>query len=334
MLRINHGPLKDFKERRKVTVSEKELISIIIPMYYEEEVVDECYKRLKKVVDGNEISYEFIFVNDGSKDKTLEILKTIAKKDKNAKIIDFARNFGHQTAVTAGIFSSRGDAVVIIDADLQDPPELIIDMLVKWKQGYDVVYAKRKKRKGETFFKLITAKYFYKFLSYMSDVKIPRDTGDFRLMDKKVVEAFKAMPERNRFVRGMISWVGFNQTYIEYGRDERFAGETKYPLKKMIKFAVDGIIAFSSKPLRIMTTVGVMTIFFAFAILIYSIVVKLSGLYTAPGWTSLMVALTFFSGIQLLSLGILGEYIARIYDESKNRPLYIIRERINFNDAQ
>jgi polyisoprenyl-phosphate glycosyltransferase len=231
-----------------VIMDQNNLISIVIPMYYEQEVAGECYKRVKRVMLENNLKHELIFVNDGSKDRTIDILESIAAEDPCVKIIDFSRNFGHQIAVTAGVNYSLGDMVVIIDADLQDPPELIVDMIDKWHQGYDIVYAKRKKRKGETWFKLTTAKYFYRFLSFMSDVDIPKDTGDFRLMDRKVVESFKAMPERNRFVRGMISWIGFNQTYIEYERDERFAGETKYPLKKMIKFASDGIIAFSSKP--------------------------------------------------------------------------------------
>jgi polyisoprenyl-phosphate glycosyltransferase len=310
------------------------LITVVVPMYYEEAVAKECYKRIKEVMIQNNLAHELIFINDGSKDKTIEVLKAIAINDKSTKIIDFARNFGHQTAVTAGIFHSKGDAVVIIDADLQDPPELIVDMIHKWKQGYDVVYGKRKKRKGETWFKLVTAKYFYKFLSYMSEVEIPRDTGDFRLIDRKVVESFIAMPERNKFIRGMISWIGFNQTCIEYERNERFAGETKYPLKKMIKFASDGIIAFSSKPLRLMTCLGCMTILLAFIILVYSILRKFFGTTVESGWTSIMVAITFFSGIQLFSLGVMGEYVARIYDESKNRPLYIIKEKVNFDNSE
>jgi dolichol-phosphate mannosyltransferase len=306
-----------------------EVISVVVPMYYEEEVVDECYQRLTKVMKGNNYNYELIFVNDGSKDGTLEKLLTIAEKDKKVKIIDFARNFGHQTAVTAGIDFAIGDAVVIIDADLQDPPELIPEMISKWMEGYEVVYAKRKKRKGESWFKLTTAKYFYKFLNYMSEIEIPKDTGDFRLIDKKVADVFKQMTERNRFVRGMISWVGFRQTCIEYVRDERFAGETKYPLKKMLKFAADGIIAFSTKPLRILMTVGFLSVLLSFFVLIYSLLVKLFGKDVEAGWTSIMVAITFFSGIQLLSLGIIGQYIARIYDESKNRPIYIIRDAYN-----
>ncbi|WP_414648638.1 glycosyltransferase family 2 protein [Clostridium sp.] len=301
-------------------------------MYFEEEVANECYSRIKKVLTDNNLNYELIFINDGSKDKTLEILKKIANQDNNVKIIDFARNFGHQVAVSAGVYNASGDVVVIIDADLQDPPELIIDMKDKWKQGFDVVYAKRKNRKGETLFKLFTAKYFYKFLQLMSEVNITTDTGDFRLIDKKVVEAFKSMPERNRFIRGMISWVGFEQTYIEYEREERFAGNTKYPLFKMLKFASDGIISFSSKPLRFLLGLGSVTIVIAIIIFIYSLYVKLTGKYTVPGWTSLMVTLTFFSGVQLLCMGILGEYISRIYDESKNRPLYIVKQKINFRE--
>lgn len=307
------------------------LISVVVPMYYEEEVANECYRRLKEVMEKSKYLYELIFVNDGSRDRTFDILKTIAEADKNVKVINFSRNFGHQTAVTAGANHASGNAVVIIDADLQDPPELILDMIEKWQEGYEVVYAKRKKRKGETWFKLVTAKYFYKFLAAMSDVEIPKDTGDYRLMDAKVVDAFKSMPERNRFVRGMISWVGFNQTFIEYEREERFAGETKYPLKKMLKFAADGIIAFSSKPLKLMTILGCITIALGFIVLVYSLISKFLGESTERGWTSLMVAITFFSGVQLLSLGVLGEYIARIYDESKNRPLYIIKDKINFD---
>ena len=305
------------------------LLSVIIPVYYEEAVVQTCYKELKRVMLKNKWQYEFVFVNDGSKDKTLELLREISKADINVKVIDFSRNFGHQVAVTAGIFHCTGDVAVIIDADLQDPPHVIEEMVVKWKEGFDVVYAKRKKRKGETFFKLVTAKYFYRFLHYMAEIEIPMDTGDFRLMDRRVVEAFKQMPERNRFVRGMVSWVGFDQTYVEYERDERFAGETKYPFKKMVRFAMDGIISFSTKPLKMVRSLGFITIIIAIGLLLYSLISKFIMYSVVSGWTSLMVAITFFSGVQLFSIGLLGEYIARIYDEGKGRPLYIIKEKIN-----
>lgn len=311
-------------------MKETTLLSVVIPVYYEEKVVRACYQALKEVTDRNGWQYEFIFVNDGSKDQTLSILKEIAFQDKQVKIIDFSRNFGHQIAITAGIFHSSGDATVVIDADLQDPPCVIEDLVEKWQSGYDMVYAKRKKRKGESLFKRVTAKCFYRLLHSMSDIEIPMDTGDFRLMDKKVVEAFKEMPERNRFVRGMVSWTGFNQTYIEYEREERLAGTTKYPLKKMLRFASDGIISFSTRPLKIVRSMGELTILIAFILLIYSLVGKYVTHTTVTGWTSLMVAITFFSGVQLFSIGILGEYIARIYDESKGRPLYLIKDKINF----
>lgn len=307
------------------------LITVVIPAYFEEEVIETCYVELKNVMDKYKWRYEFIFINDGSTDKTLDILKNLAKKDSAVKIIDFTRNFGHQVAVTAGIYHSTGDATVVIDADLQDPPRVIAELVAKWQEGFDVVYAKRKKRKGESKFKLITAKFFYRFLNYMSEIDIPMDTGDFRLMDKKVVEAFKQMPERNRFVRGMISWVGFDQTYIEYERDERLAGETKYPLKKMIKFATDGIVSFSTKPLKLVQALGFVTIIMAVFIFIYSLMSKYIFKTVTPGWTSIMIIISFFSGVQLFSIGLLGEYIARIYDESKNRPLYLIKQKVNFN---
>ncbi|CAM4077374.1 MULTISPECIES: glycosyltransferase family 2 protein [Bacillus cereus group] len=312
----------------------QKLISVVVPMYFEEEVAQECYNRLKSVMLQNDINYEFVFVNDGSTDRTMEILSEIAANDYRTKIVNFARNFGHQIAVTAGIAAAKGDAIVIIDADLQDPPEVIPELIAKWEEGYEVVYAKRKQRKGETWFKLLTAKYFYKFLNYMSDIDIPKDTGDFRIIDRKVADVFNQMTERNRFIRGMMSWVGFRQTYVEYERDERFAGETKYPLKKMIKFASDGIIAFSTKPLRIVMTLGLLSVLVSIIVLLYTITVKIIGSGTQTGWASIMVAITFFSGIQLLGLGIVGQYIARIYDESKNRPIYIVKETINIEQEE
>ena len=312
----------------------KELISIVVPMYFEEEVAQECYNRITAVMNSNHYNYELVFVNDGSTDRTLEILEQLAMNDNRTKVISFARNFGHQIAVTAGIDYAKGDAIVIIDADLQDPPEVIPELVNKWLEGFDVVYAKRKKRKGETWFKLLTAKYFYKFLNYMSDIDIPKDTGDFRLIDRKVAAVFRKMTEKNRFVRGMFSWIGFTQTYIEYERDERFAGETKYPFKKMIKFASDGIIAFSSKPLKLVMTIGTASVLVSIIVLLYSILTRLFGHEVQPGWASIMVAITFFSGIQLLGLGIVGQYIARIYDESKNRPIYIVKDVYNIENEE
>ena len=306
-------------------------LSIVIPMYYEEEVAEECYKRIIKVFkEIKNYEYEIIFVNDGSKDKTLELLTEIAKENKNVKIVSFARNFGHQAAVTAGLKEVTGDVILIIDADLQDPPELIPDMLKLWEEGNEVIYGERKSREGESKFKLFTASMFYKTLNALSDVEIPKNTGDFRLVDRKVVDTINAMPEHNKFLRGLFSWVGYKQYAFKYERKERFAGETKYPLKKMLKLAADGIIGFSTKPLKLLGGLGIISICISFLILIYAL---LSFIFSwnnlAEGWTSLMVAITFFAGVQLLSVWILSEYIGRIYDETKRRPEYVIDKKIN-----
>ena len=303
-------------------------------MYYEEEVVEECYKRMTNILSHIEnYEYEIICVNDGSKDKTLTILKEIAEKDQKLKVISFSRNFGHQCAVTAGLKYVTGDVIVIIDADLQDPPELISDMLKLWEEGNEVIYGKRKTREGESKFKLLTAKMFYHTLNALSDVEIPKDTGDFRLVDRKVVEVINSLPEHNKFLRGLFSWVGFKQTPFEYERKERFAGKTKYPLKKMLKLAQDGIFSFSTKPLRIVGTMGIISIAISIIILIYAI---LSYIFNwnnlAAGWTSLMVTMTFLSGMILISLWMIGEYIGRIYDETKRRPQYIIEKTINIDE--
>ena len=309
-------------------------ISLVIPMYYEEQVAEECYKRVSKVLqDLKEYNYEIIFVNDGSKDNTLGILEKLAKTDDNVKIISFSRNFGHQAAVTAGLKYVSGDAIIIMDADLQDPPELIPDMIEYWKKGYEVIYGKRKKRDGESTFKLFTAKIFYETLNKLSDVEIPKDTGDFRLVDRKVVDVINLLPEHNKFLRGLFSWVGFKQYAYEYERKERFAGKTKYPLKKMLKLAKDGILGFSAKPLKIVGGLGIISVLISIAILIYAI---LSFTYSwnnlTSGWTSIMCTMTFLGGVILLSLWMIGEYIARIYDETKERPEYIIDKTININN--
>lgn len=308
--------------------------SIIVPVYNEELVVEASYQRLKEVMDTTGESYELIFVNDGSRDKTAEMVAELCTRDENVRLINFSRNFGHQTAITAGMDNSSGQAVVVIDADLQDPPEVILDMIKKWKEGYDVVYGKRLKRKGETFFKKITAKLFYRLLSSMTNVDIPVDTGDFRLLDRKVCDVMSSLTEKNRYVRGLVSWVGFKQTAVEYVRDERFAGETKYPLKKMLKFAMDGITSFSYKPLKLSTYLGFLTAALSFIYLIVVLILKLCTSLTVPGWTSILCVSLIFNGITLMMLGIIGEYIGRIYDESKNRPLYVIREKIGFGDEE
>ncbi|SHI31882.1 glycosyltransferase family 2 protein [Clostridium intestinale] len=302
----------------------RSLITIVVPMYCEENLVYEFYERLKKVIDSIEIDYEVIFVNDGSKDSTLEKLKLVCNIDNRCRIIDFSRNFGHQIAITAGINNSKGDAVIIIDGDLQDPPEVIPDMIEKWKQGFDVVYGRRLERNGETWFKITSAKIFYKFLSRVSEIDIPQNTGDFRLMDKKVVDSFNSMEEKSRFVRGIVSWVGFRQTYVDFKRDERLNGYTKYSLWKMFNLAENGIISFSSKPIKFIIVLGII-------IEIISNIMMINGVLNRLNKELIIASLViFFIGIQVISLGIIGLYISRIYEESKNRPLYIIKDKINF----
>ena len=308
-------------------------ISVIIPMYYEEEVANACYARVLNVLENlTSYDYEIIFVNDGSKDHTLDILREFASQNEKVKVISFSRNFGHQAAVTAGLKCVTGDAILIMDADLQDPPELLPEMLKLWEDGYEVIYGKRHSRKGESFFKLLTAKMFYDFLNSMSDVEIPKNTGDFRLVDRKVVDVVNSLPEHNKFLRGLFSWVGFEQKEFLYERPKREFGKTKYPFRKMMKLAKDGILSFSTKPMRLVGSLGLFSMFISFALLVYAILsyaFKWNNLI--PGWTSIMVTVTFFAGIQLLSLWVIAEYITRIYDESKGRPEYIIKEKINID---
>ncbi|MCQ5366099.1 glycosyltransferase family 2 protein [Anoxybacillus salavatliensis] len=300
--------------------------SVVIPVYNEALVIRETYKRLKRVMEQTDGAYELLFVNDGSKDETLDMLKELAIRDDTVKYLDFSRNFGHQIAITAGMDYASGEAIVIIDADLQDPPELILEMIEKWKEGYDVVYAKRTKRKGETFFKKATAYAFYRLLRAATEIDIPLDTGDFRLIDRKVRDELVGMRERSRFVRGLVSWVGFKQTAIEYERDERFAGETKYPLKKMIRFSLDGITSFSYKPLKLASLLGFLLSFVSVVWMIAVLYLKLFTHSTVTGWSSLVMTVLFFNGVVLIMLGVIGEYIGRIYDEVKHRPLYILKE--------
>ena len=306
-------------------------ISVVIPVYNEEEVAKTSYLRIQKVMeDLKQYDYEMLFVDDGSRDKTFNLLQEIAKENQKVKILSFSRNFGHQAAVTAGIQYVTGDAVIIMDADLQDPPELLPEMVALWEEGNEVIYGQRRSRKGESAFKLLTAKMFYRTLNALSDVEIPKDTGDFRLVDKKVIDVINIMPEHNKFLRGLFSWVGFQQKAYFYEREERKAGKTKYPFQKMWKLASDGIISFSTKPLKLVGGLGCVTIILSIAILIYSLVSYAFHLnHLTPGWTSIMVAITLFSGVQLVSIWIISEYIARIYDETRHRPEYIIDKKIN-----
>ncbi|ANW98771.1 glycosyltransferase [Thermoclostridium stercorarium subsp. thermolacticum DSM 2910] len=311
------------------------LCSVVVPMYNEEAVARETYRRLTEVMEKTGCAYEIIFVNDGSRDRTAEILNEICDMDKRVKLVNFSRNFGHQIAITAGTDYASGQCVVIIDGDLQDPPELIPEMIEKWKSGYDVVYGKRISRKGETLFKKFTAAAYYRFLRSMTDVSIPVDTGDFRLIDRKVCDALKQVRERNRYVRGLISWLGFRQTAIEFEREERFAGETKYPLKKMVKLALDGITTFSYKPLKLASYIGSIISAVSFIYLIYVVVKRIFFPETVqPGWASILAVSLFFNGITLLMLGIIGEYIGRIYDEVKARPLYVVKNTRNFDNEK
>ena len=306
--------------------------SIVVPLYNEEAVIGETYKRLKKVMDGVGEPYELVLVNDGSRDETMALAAAICEKDKNVKLINFSRNFGHQVAITAGMDYTSGEAIAVIDADLQDPPGVIPQMIEKWKEGYDVVYGKRVKRKGETFFKKFTAKLFYRALASLTTVKIPVDTGDFRLIDRKVCDALKQLPERNRYVRGLVSWAGFKQTAVEYVREERFAGETKYPLKKMLKFAADGITSFSDKPLKWAGSCGVAMSGVSFLYLAWVLVQKVAYHIAVPIWASVMAFNMFWSGVIMIMLGVMGAYVGRIYDEVKGRPLYIVAEKVNFEE--
>jgi dolichol-phosphate mannosyltransferase len=306
----------------------KHLISLVIPCFNEEEVIVETHKRLSALADTHsDYEFEFVFINDGSRDGTMQHLREIAAGDERARIISFSRNFGHQLAVTAGIDEASGDAVVLIDADLQDPPEVVPEMLAIWRNGYQVVYGVRSDRPGESRLKLWTAHLFYRLLNRLSDTPIPLDTGDFRLMDRSVVDVLRTLPERDRFVRGLVSWVGFRQIALPYRRSERFAGVTKYPLRKMIQFASDGIISFSVRPLKIAMLAGALCAGLASLGIIWALFVRLHGHAWVPGWTANIIAVLFLGGTQLICTGILGEYIGRTYMQGKDRPLYIVSER-------
>lgn len=307
-------------------MSDKELVSIVTPVFNEADVIALFYERVRRAMAGlDATAYELIFVDDGSTDGSYDKLVALANAGADTKIIKFSRNFGHQIAITAGVDLAKGDAVVVIDADLQDPPEVIKTFVEKWREGYDVVYGVRAKRDGESRMKLLTAAVFYRLLHRIIKLDIPIDVGDFRLMSRRVVEHLKELKEKDRFVRGLVSWIGFKQTGVEYLRDKRYAGETKFPYRKMVKFALDGITSFSDVPLKLATWLGYIASFLALLYACSVFVQKALG-YTVQGWATIMVAMLFLGGVQLISLGIIGQYVGRIFNECKQRPLYIIDE--------
>lgn len=307
-------------------------LSVVVPVYNEEAVLPETLRRMKELRNmfPADVSLEYLYIDDGSTDKSLFLLQQAADADASIKVLSFSRNFGHQMAITAGIDVATGAYVAVIDADLQDPPELLVDMYSLMLQGqHDVVYGKRAFREGETWFKKASAALFYRILSKMCDIEIPQDTGDFRLMSRKVVDCFKQLRERHRFVRGMIPWLGFSQAPLEYTRHKRFAGKTKYPLRNMLAFATNAILSFSNKPLTIATRLGFASIIAAFMGAFGMLLIKAFTSMPVPGLASIIITIAFFSGIQLFVIGLVGEYVARIFEESKGRPLYIVDKKIN-----
>ena len=314
-------------------MQDRKLVSVVVPVFNEIDVIDACYERLIRVLkslDG--INYELVFVDDGSTDRSHPRLLELQAADQHLKVIRFSRNFGHQIAITAGLDEARGDAIVVIDADLQDPPEVIPDMIEKWRDGYDVVYGVRRKRAGESRMKRATAAIFYRMLKRFTSIDIPLDVGDFRLISSRAAVQLRQLREKDRFVRGLVSWIGFRQTGVPYDREERYAGSTKYPYRKMLKFAVDGITSFSSMPLKLASWLGYLASLFAFIYLMSVFVQKMMG-YTIEGWATIMVAMLFLGGVQLICIGIIGEYIGRIFNEIKSRPMYVI-ESIDGDSVQ
>ncbi len=310
------------------------VFSVVAPVYNEEEILPELYRRVTAVMKETGEPYELVLVNDGSRDRSLEVMRELHEQDPRVKVINFSRNFGHQVAITAGTDYARGDAVIIIDSDLQDPPEVMLDLIKRWREGYDVVYAVRAEREGETWFKEFTASLFYRLIASITNVDIPLDTGDFRLMDRRVVNAMKQMREQHRFMRGLSSWVGFKQTGVEYVRRQRYAGETKYPFRKMLKFAMDGITSFSYVPLQLATYFGFFIAALSLIGIVIAIILRLSGSTAFYGQASTLVAVLFLGGVQLIFLGIIGEYLGRIYDEVKGRPLYIVADALGFEEEE
>jgi polyisoprenyl-phosphate glycosyltransferase len=307
--------------------------SLVVPAHNEEGVVGELVARLIQVMDALDRESEAILVDDGSRDRTYELMLEAASADVRFRLVRLSRNFGHQIALTAGVDLAAGDAVIVLDADLQDPPEVILELAARWREGYDIVYAVREMREGETRFKRATATAFYRAFNRISEVEVPLDAGDFRLVDRRALDVFNQMRESNRFVRGMFSWIGLRQTGVLYRRHERFAGETKYPFRKMLRFAATGVTSFSSAPLRAALNLGFFVSIVSFLIGMWSLIVKVGGFFNVPGWTSIVVPVTFIGGIQLIVLGVIGEYIGDIHAEVKRRPLYVISELENFPDS-
>ncbi|AJA46330.1 glycosyl transferase, group 2 family protein [Clostridium pasteurianum DSM 525 = ATCC 6013] len=315
-------------------MEDKAVYSVVVPLYNEELVINETYKKLTWVMDCTKENYEIVFINDGSKDSTKSKVQEICREDSKIKLVNFSRNFGHQAAITAGMNIAEGAAIIVIDADLQDPPEVILKMIGKWKEGYEVVYGKRVKREGETFFKKFTSMAFYRVLKSMTTIDIPVDTGDFRLIDRKVRNALELLPEKNRYVRGLVSWVGYKQTFVEFVRRERFAGESKYPLSKMMKLAFDGITAFSYKPLIFSAYIGVISLFIGIILFIGVSIRDLIKHISLLNISFILSINLIMCGFILISMGILGQYIGRIMDETKDRPLYIVDNIINYKNTQ
>jgi glycosyltransferase involved in cell wall biosynthesis len=307
--------------------------SLVVPAHNEEGVVEELVARLTVVMNALDGEAEAILVDDGSRDRTYDLMLQAASADLLFRLIRLSRNFGQQIALTAGVDLAAGDAVIVMDADLQDPPEVILDLAARWREGYDIVYAVREAREGETRFKRATATAFYRAFNRISEVEVPLDAGDFRLVDRRALDVFNQMRESNRFVRGMFSWIGLRQTGVLYRRHERFAGETKYPFRKMLRFAATGVTSFSSAPLRAALNLGFFVSIVSFLIGMWSLIVKVGGFFNVPGWTSIVVPVTFIGGIQLIVLGVIGEYIGDIHAEVKRRPLYVIGELENFPDS-
>jgi dolichol-phosphate mannosyltransferase len=308
-----------------------ELLSIVAPVYNEVELVDEFHRRVDTALAGFE--HELILVDDGSTDGTSEALDRIAASDRRVRVVHLSRNFGHQAALTAGLDHAAGDATVMLDSDLQDPPELIPEMVERWREGADVVYAVRQARAGETRTKLATAGWFYRLFSRLAQIDLEQNAGDFRLLDRSALEALNAMPERNRFIRGMTVWVGFTQTAVPYDRDARYAGETKYTARRMLRFSLDALVSFSHLPLQAATVAGFIFAGIAFLGIPIAIGFRLAGEFV-PGITTVLLAVLFLGGIQLIAVGVIGEYLGRVYDEVKRRPMYVVRERVNFDRAE